>query len=518
MLLDELIQRVTSLDAATKQAIDEEVTQIWLPSPGPQTEAYFSNADIILYGGQGGGGKTDLALGLAFNEHQKSLIMRRHYTDLGGLTERAIQINGSRAGYNGSAPPKLRVNAEKLIEFGACQHVGDEEKWQGQPHDLLVLDEAVQFAEIQARFLMGWVRSATNRCRVLMCSNPPLNEEGQWIVDMFAPWLDSSHFNPAKPGELRWYVVDGGKDIEVPNKNPYEINGKLLQPQSRTFIPARLSDNPYLANTDYQAKLDALPEPFRSAIRDGNFMLSRKDGQNQVCPTSWLREAQKRWTPYPQPNVPMCAMGIDVARGGECDTTISIRHDGWFAPIVAVPGVKTPRGQDVAGLVIANRRDDSPVVIDMGGGYGGSAYDHLKENNVTVHGFNGAEAAHGRTEDRQLNFFNKRAEAYWKFREALDPNQPGGSPIQLPDDPLLLAELAAPEFTVKPRGILLEPKDDITTRLGRSPDRADAVVMCWYYGLKASNIQGGWDSSANTKRRTGTPRVLLGHDKQRRNM
>lgn len=518
MDLDALIARVAALDIETKKAIDAEIQQKWLPSPGPQTEAYFSQADILLYGGQAGGGKTDIALGLAFNEHTQTLIMRRQYTDLTGMTERAVQINGTRRGYNGSIPPKLRVDEEKLIEFGACKDPGDEENWMGRPHDLIVLDEAVQFSERQVRFLMGWNRStkAGQRCRVLFCTNPPLNDEGQWVVKMFAPWLDPDHHNRAKPGELRWYVVDGEKDIEVPDSQSVVINGATLIPQSRTFIPAKLSDNPYLANTDYQAKLDALPEPFKSAFRDGNFMLLRKDSQNQLIPTEWLRLAQKRWTPAPPTGVPMCAIGLDPANGGDCDTTLAPRYDGWFAPIIAVPGKDTPNGPSIAGLVVSNRRDDATVVVDMGGGYGGSTYDHLKENSIPVHGYNGAHASSARTEDRQLNFCNYRAESYWKFREALDPDQPGGSPICLPDDPLLFAELAAPTFIVKPNGILIEDKKKISERLGRSPDRADAVVMSWSHGLKQSNLQGGWQAQTGTRKRGATPKVILGHEHQRR--
>jgi hypothetical protein len=51
---------------------------------------------VILYGGEPGGGKTDLVLGLAFNEHKRALIMRRQYTDLGSIIDRLLAINGAR--------------------------------------------------------------------------------------------------------------------------------------------------------------------------------------------------------------------------------------------------------------------------------------------------------------------------------------------------------------------------------------------------------------------------------------
>src|SRR3546814_20259138 len=130
----------------------------WIPNPGPQTAAYFSLADVMLYGGQGGGGKSDLGLGLAFTTHRRSLILRRRYTDLGAMTERAVQINGTRSGFNGSAPPKLRATDGRLIQFGANANPGDEQAWQGQPFDLPGFDEAVQGSE-ERRVGKEWVRT-----------------------------------------------------------------------------------------------------------------------------------------------------------------------------------------------------------------------------------------------------------------------------------------------------------------------------------------------------------------------
>jgi hypothetical protein len=280
-LLDETLERIKGLKQEDRDQLVRETllatrNDKWIPNPGPQTQALFTPADLLLYGGQGGGGKSDLLAGLAYTASRRALIIRRHYTDLGALIERTLEIHGNRDGFNGSPPPKLRHSDGRLIEFGACAHLGDEQHWQGQPHDTLEIDEVVQLLEAQVRFLMGWVRSAdtAQRCRTIFASNPPVTAEGQWIVGMFRPWLDPTYHNPAKHGELRWFVTDpDGKDLEVEGQNDVkEWAGKVYVPKSRTFIPAALSDNPFLVNTGYQATLDALPEPLRSAVRDGNFM------------------------------------------------------------------------------------------------------------------------------------------------------------------------------------------------------------------------------------------------------
>jgi hypothetical protein len=485
-------------------AVESTARIPWLPNDGPQADAYFSSADVLLYGGQGGGGKSSLLLGLALTRHQRSLIMRREYTELNALTEEAIKFNGTKDGFSGASPPRLRARDGRLIEFGACKNLGDEQSWQGQPHDLLGFDEAVQFLEAQVRFLLGWVRSVdeSQRKRAVLATNPPVTASGQFIVGMFRPWLDLTHPRPAKPGELRWFVTvtDEGKarDLEVDGPEPVEIAGATLVLQSRTFIPAALKDNPFLVNTGYQSQLDALPEPYRSAVRDGNFMAARKDDARQVIPTAWVLMAQERWTKSPPPGVPMCAMGVDASGGGDDPMVIAARYDGWFAPMIAVPGKDIPfdrAGAFCGGVVVQHRRNSPLIVVDMGGGYGGPMYEHLKTNGLEVRAYRGAERTEARTRDRQLKFVNTRSMAIWRFREALDPSQPGGSPIALPDDPLLTADLTAPLFEIGPNGIKVESKEDVCARLGRSTDRGDAVVMAWAYGDKIQHQRGGWPAT-----------------------
>ncbi len=83
-------------------------------------------------------------------------------------------------------------------------------------------------------------------------------------------------------------------------------------------------------------------------------------------------------------------------------------------------------------------------------------------------------------------FTNQRSETWWKLREALDPSRAGGSGIYLPDDQELLSDLTSVRFSaVQHRGVMCikaETKEDVVKLLGRSPDKGDAVVMCWSRG------------------------------------
>lgn len=496
-LLDELVARVDALPAASRrdaiaEAMRATVDKKWIPNPGPQTDAYFCKADLLLYGGQGGGGKTDLLLGLAFNEHRASLIMRRKYTNLGGITRRAVRINGGRDGFAASPRPKFDLPDGRFIEFGAVQHAGDEEDFQGNPHDFIGFDEGTQLLEQQVRFLLGWNRAADDdldqalaqRVRAVIASNPPLNAEGDWIVGVFGPWLDPMHENPAQPGELRWFLTDpDGRDMEVGGSDDCRVwDGEVYRPKSRTFIPAQLSDNPFLINTGYQAQLDALPEPIRSAVRDGNFMAAREDDPWQVIPTNWVLAANERWRQGRPENAAMTAIGLDVARGGRDETTLSPRYGKWFDELEAVPGRDTPDGPSVVALVVKTQRDGASINVDAIG-VGSSVQDHLAQANIDYVPLNGASRSERATRDGKFGFVTKRSEMWWSMREALDPDY--GMDIALPPDPKLQADLTAPTYEVRagePPKIYVEGKEDLKKRLGRSPDRGDAVVYAWAAG------------------------------------
>lgn len=527
--LDDVLARLGAMPEADKAKLVELASQTvgqrkFIPSPGPQTDAYFSKADVLLYGGAAGGGKSALVCGLALEEHKRTLIMRRKYVDLqggGGLIDELLKLYGSRAGFNGSSPPTLRTADERVITFGAAAQLGDEQSFQGRARDFLALDEAAQFMLAQVQFLMGWVRSDDpgQRTRTVLASNPPVTSDGDWLIAMFRPWLDLTHPNPAKHGELRWFVTaPDGSELEVEGPNPVTLDGRDYKPMSRTFIPAALADNPFLVKTDYGARLDAMPEPLRSAMRDGNFMLARADAEWQVIPTQWIRGAQARWKSERPSHAPMSAMGVDVAQGGPDQTVIASRYDGWFAPLEAFPGVDTPTGPDVAGLVFSRRKNSCAVVIDMGGGYGGSTYDHLKANiSEGLHKHVGASASSRRTADQSLGFHNKRAEVWWRFREALDPSQDGGSPIALPDDPELVSDLTAPTYDASTGKIKVEPKTKLVERLGRSPDRGDAVVMAWSVGPRLMTHGNQWRKfSAEHGQGKKSVKVNMGHEAARR--
>lgn len=506
MRAEEINALLPHMTADERQLVDEIIRSdkaAWRPLPGPQSMAYHSLADVVGYGGAAGGGKTDLMCGTALTRHRKSMILRREGTQLTSIIDRFADLAGSRDGYNGQ--DKIWRLSKRQIEFGSTPNLGDETKYQGRPHDLLGFDEATGFLEHQVRFLKAWVRTTVpgQRCQTLMTFNPPTDADGRWVIGFFAPWLDDKHANPARPGELRWFATIAGHDMEVEDerafvliddKPVFDFDPKryrpedIIRPESRTFIPSRVSDNPYLTGTDYIRTLQSMPEPLRSQMLQGDFTAGMEDSPWQVIPTLWVDLAMERWVRRQIEKQPMDSMGVDVARGGADETVIFRRHGAWLDEAITYPGSATPDGPVLVSYVLAARRDRAPVHIDIVG-WGSSPYDYLKTNDVQTIGVNGAEKSGQQTVESGLLFDNKRAELWWRMREALDPKQL--NPLALPPDNKLRADLCAPLWKLVPGGIRVELKQDIIKRIGRSPDRGDAACMALIATPKRGASEGG---------------------------
>lgn len=227
-----------------------------------------------------------------------------------------------------------------------------------------------------------------------------------------------------------------------------------------------------------------------------------------VIPLGWVERAVERWLEWQengapeQPGQPVVA--CDVARFGD-DMTAMVRRQGNAVYTVhRFSGLDTrettevllrrdPR-PDMNGKTVRLFPVDTPHlayivdVIGVGAGVVDNLRHHMRElrrpHPPTVIGFNASEQEHRRDRNGEFEFFNNRAAAWWNLRELLDPSQPGGSSIMLPDDDQLRADLTAPKWKLADSGsppkIKIEPKDEIRERLGRSPDTGDAVVMLFW--------------------------------------
>lgn len=481
------LEKIKRMSAKQKAEFDAvlDTMPLWVPQPGPQRVAYESQADILFYGGSAGGGKTDLLLGLCLTAQSHSIIFRREAVQLVGIEERMSSITGTRNGYN-STTGVWRLPGGKVMELGSVKEPNDWMKFQGRPHDMKAFDELAHFTEAQFRALIGWLRSddPNQRQRVVCAGNPPTSSEGQWVKRFWGAWLDPTHPNPAKPGELRWYVTDeNGDDMPVPGSDPVKVGPDWFTPKSRTFVPSSVDDNLFLSSTGYKATLQSLPEPLRSQMLRGDFNAGASDPAWQTIPTEWVKAAQARWTKKDAKGL-MTAIGFDPARGGVDKSTAARRHGQWFDELVSVPGIVTKDGPTAAGFIVPLVRNGACICVDSIG-IGSSALDFIRGLNLLVLPVVGSAASGLADKAGQLRFRNKRAEMYWLLREALDPTNP--DPIALPPDQELLGDLCAVRYKVvtlgKTAAIQMRDKDEIREAIGRSPDKGDAVAMTFVSGI-----------------------------------
>jgi len=483
MPLPDLLKRLTPTEKVLVDGLISD-SLLWMPHPEniPQIRAYVTEADVLYYGGAAGGGKSDLLLGLAVTTHQKSIIFRREFSQLRELVDRSAEILvPTGAKYNQTYSRWMGIPGGRTLEFGAVQHEQFKEKYKGRPHDLVGFDEVGDFTETQFRFLIAWTRSVDpkQRCRIVCTGNPPSYREGEWVIRYWAPWLSDDYSNPAVPGELRYFATVGGKDVEFPDSNPIEHEGEVIRPLSRTFIPASLSDNPFLRNTSYGTVLQSLPEPLRSQLLFGDFSVRRSDTPRQVIPTEWVRAAQRRWRDREPPDAPLTAVGVDPSRGGVDNTEIARLTENYFHELLTYPGETVPDGPACAGNVLEALGEDTDARINVDViGIGASVFDILASQELEVYAINFSERTNATDQSGELRFHNVRAEAYWRLREALDPTS--GEDLALPPSDELLADLVAPLWRVSTRGIQIEAKKDIRKRLKRSPGKGDAVALAYY--------------------------------------
>ena len=201
----------------------------------------------------------------------------------------------------------------------------------------------------------------------------------------------------------------------------------------------------------------------------GQFPTASEHG---LIPLAWIMTANDR----PLPDIPAepeeRRIGVDVARSGADLTVFLLRDGSYVRDAESYAGLNTM--ESVGRLRLFAERHAVPwhqVYIDVIG-IGAGVVDRLIEQGCGVEGVNFAESA-----CNSNRYANMRAEAYWNLRESLKPD--AENPLIIPVRfGKLCAELVGIEWTVTSAGkIIMEPKDKIKQRIGRSPNFADALSL-----------------------------------------
>ena len=221
--------------------------------------------------------------------------------------------------------------------------------------------------------------------------------------------------------------------------------------------------------------------PYEARVK-GNFPTQ---GDDTLIPLNWIELAMTRWSDLPSGGQPV-EIGVDVARYGSDKTVIATRHGAKLLPLQ----VYAQKGlTETAGLVklTADSEGTRAVKVDEIG-IGGGVVDILEENRMDYTGVNVAAQA-----SDPEKYANLRAELWWNLRERLDPDPSRNpDPIGLPPDDDLMGELAVVRYKINSRGQMqIESKEDMKKRLGKSPDRADAVVLAFAPGAPETRVLTG---------------------------
>lgn len=219
----------------------------------------------------------------------------------------------------------------------------------------------------------------------------------------------------------------------------------------------------------------------------GEFAAAEADG---IIPLAWIEAANERWRALEKSGEwpAFTCVGVDVGRGGDA-TVLALRHGDAIRKLRCYGVADT---MVVTGYVV-------PVLRGYGGyavvdviGIGAGVVDRAREQDLDAVAFNAGAATEWKDRSGEMMFANKRAAAWWNLREMLDPAN--GLAVALPPDDVLTGDLTAPHWRPSSGGrVLVESKEDIRKRIGRSTDSGDAVVQAFWKEPPGSEVPEGWD-------------------------
>ena len=209
-----------------------------------------------------------------------------------------------------------------------------------------------------------------------------------------------------------------------------------------------------------------------------------KVAEDVLIPYEWVELANKRWEEMREEGFEpkkKCRLGVDVAGMGRDASVLCPRYGNYVDNFDVHNSAGVADHMHVAGMTVPYlKKKGAKVFIDTIG-EGAGVYSRLKElnyeNAYSCKFSEGTKNLHDITE--VYTFANMRAYLYWAVRDWLNPKN-GFCPALPPND-FLLQECTDVHWKFQSTGdILIEPKEEIKKRLGRSPDYLDALANTFY--------------------------------------
>lgn len=258
------------------------------PQPGPQELFLSVRADIAIYGGAAGGGKTYALLLEAArnidNGEYGGVIFRRdavQITNQGGLWDTSAGIYNQLDGIPRQSPYREWLfPTGATISFNHLHNQYDVNAWQGSQIPFIGYDELTHFEESQFWYMLSRNRSM---CGVKPYIRATCNPDADsWVAELVSWWINQDTGYPIleRSGVVRYFVRIDEKLFWSDTRQELQEQFPDIEPKSFTFVPATLKDNQILLQVDpsYGANLQALGRVERARLLDGNWKIKPQSG------------------------------------------------------------------------------------------------------------------------------------------------------------------------------------------------------------------------------------------------
>jgi predicted phage terminase large subunit-like protein len=260
------------------------------PQPGPQTAILQSSADVAIYGGAAGGGKSWAMLVEPLRHIHRpgfhALILRKttqQVRNQGGLWDQSQDLYRILGGRPREHTLEWRFPSGATVKFGFLEHEKDKFNYHGAELGFIGFDELTEFSESQFWYLFSRNRTTSGmRPYIRATTNPDADSWVARLIDWYID-QDTGYPIPNRSGIVRHFTRRDEKLAWSDDADPAQYS------KSFTFVPASLDDNRILVDRDpgYRANLLSMALVDRERLLRGNWKIRHAAGN--VFRPEWFR-------------------------------------------------------------------------------------------------------------------------------------------------------------------------------------------------------------------------------------